>query len=171
MKNVSREAVVYSMDASNGPRITVHTGERLRIQTEDCFSHQVVSESDVLGKEFNYDLVNPATGPISVEGCGPGDALKITIHRIELDDQGVIVAYPGWGPLGKEVKQSVTRVVRIADGLAQFADLKLALRPMVGVIGVAPAEGSFACGVPGSHGGNLDIFCATSTGWGRMATK
>ena len=43
------------------------------------------------------DQVNPATGPLFVEGAQPGDTLKVTIHSIAIEEQGVVIASPGFG--------------------------------------------------------------------------
>ncbi|MEG0323313.1 MAG: hypothetical protein RR619_04900 [Raoultibacter sp.] len=37
--------------------------------------------------EINWDAINPATGPVYVEGAMPGSALKVTVESIELDAQ------------------------------------------------------------------------------------
>ncbi len=161
MDRITRDKVVYAMDRAAAPRMRIRAGQRLAVETEDCFSHQVVGAADLLGPDFDYSRVNPATGPIHVDGCSAGDTLRVDILRIDLDSRGVVVAYPGWGPLGKEVRQSVTKVVEITGGKADFDGVLLPVRPMIGVIGVAPSEGSVACGVPGAHGGNLDTVFIT----------
>ena len=51
--------------------------------------------------------MNPVTGPVHVEGAEPGDALAVTIHDIELPEQGWSVYIPGAGalsgPMGEEL--------------------------------------------------------------------
>jgi amidase len=134
----------------------VDSGERFIVETEDCFSHQIVESDDVLNDNFDYSRVNPATGPIFVNGCQPGDTLKVKIHKIEAESRGVVEVYPGWGPLGNKVEKAETKVVSISEGWVKFGKYLLPLHPMVGVIGVAPAGEAVLCGSPGSHGGNLD---------------
>ena len=41
-------------------------------------------------------------------------------------------------------------------------ELRIPLRPMIGVIGVAPAGEPVNCGTPGSHGGNMDNTAITA---------
>lgn len=144
------------MDKQNEPALTVESGERIFIETEDCFSHQIVKTGDVLNDDFDYSRVNPATGPIFIKDCQPGDMLKVTIEKLKIDSQGVVEAYPGWGPLGKKVKKSVTKIVPIVNGFAKFGFYFLPIHPMIGVIGVAPAGEAVLCGSPGPHGGNMD---------------
>ena len=100
--------------------------------------------------------VNPATGPVFVNGAKPGDTLVVEILDIEVAGQGVMVAGKGLGPLGGRFDKFYTKIVRIENSTPRFNDLELPIEPMIGVIGVAPKEGSVSCGTPGPHGGNLD---------------
>jgi amidase len=156
MKRLTRNHLIFAMDKQNQPVLYVDSGERFIVETEDCFSHQIVESDDVLNDNFDYSRVNPATGPIFVNGCQPGDTLKVTIHKIEVESRGVVEVYPGWGPLGNKVEKAETKVVSISEGWAKFGKYLLPLHPMVGVIGVAPAGEAVLCGSPGPHGGNLD---------------
>jgi amidase len=156
MKRLTRNHLIFAMDKQNQPVLYVDSGERFIVETEDCFSHQIVESDDVLNDNFDYSRVNPATGPIFVNGCQPGDTLKVKIHKIEAESRGVVEVYPGWGPLGNKVEKAETKVVSISDGWVKFGKYLLPLHPMVGVIGVAPAGEAVLCGSPGSHGGNLD---------------
>lgn len=156
MKRLTRNHLIFAMDKQNQPVLYVDSGERFIVETEDCFSHQIVESDDVLNDNFDYSRVNPATGPIFVNGCQLGDTLKVKIHKIEAESRGVVEVYPWWGPLGNKVEKAETKVVSISDGWVKFGKYLLPLHPMVGVIGVAPAGEAVLCGSPGSHGGNLD---------------
>ena len=49
------------------------------------------------------------------------------------------------------------KIFPFKDGNLVFDDkLSIPMHPMIGVIGVAPKEGSFNTGTPHSHGGNMD---------------
>jgi len=144
------------MDKQNQPVLYVDSGERFIVETEDCFCHQIVESDDVLNDNFDYSRVNPATGPMFINGCQPGNTLKVTIHKIEVESRGVVEVYPGWGPLGNKVEKAETKIVSISEGRAKFGKYLLPLHPMVGVIGVAPAGEAVSCVSPGPHGGNLD---------------
>lgn len=156
MKRLTRNHLIFAMDKQNQSVLYVDSGERFIVETEDCFSHQIVEFDDVLDDNFDYSRVNPATGPIFVNGCQPGDTLKVTIHKIEVESRGVVEVYPGWGPLGNKVEKAETKVVSISNGWAKFGKYLLPLHPMVGVIGVAPSGEAVSCRIPGPHGGNLD---------------
>ena len=59
--------------------------------------------------------------------------------------------------LGDEFPEQVHRIVPIEDGTARIADgIAVPLRPMIGVIGVAPAGAPVSTASPGAHGGNMD---------------
>ncbi len=48
------------------------------------------------------------------------------------------------------------QIVPIAGDTAQVSGADVPVRPMIGVIGVAPVGDPVPCGSPGSHGGNMD---------------
>lgn len=145
---------VYAFHCENKPVYTAQVGEKLVFRTLDCFSNKIRSE-DHLVDVFDFNEANPATGPVFVEGAEPGDILVAEIHAIELDSQGVVTTLPGVGPLAATAKTR-TKVLEVKNGTTLFNDVTIPLRPMVGVIGVAPAKDSICCGFPGAHGGNLD---------------
>lgn len=148
------EKYVYSFTAKNEPAIKVNKGETVTLKTLDCFTNQITSE-DQLITSVDWTQVNPATGPVYINGAEPGDLLVVDILDIEVADQGVTCSLPGVGPLHDKVDPR-TRVIPIKDGVATFNDLEFPITPMIGVIGVAPKEGEVPCGHPGAHGGNLD---------------
>ena len=86
-------------------------------------------------------VINPMTGPVYVEGIAPGDALAIDILDIKTGD---------WGYCSG-------RIFELLNGYVLFSPtLRLPLEPMIGGIGVAPAEGSVDTRTPGETGGNMD---------------
>lgn len=157
MKRVTRNHVIYAMDEAHPPVAVVQPGDGLWVETEDCFSGQITEPMNAFGPWFDYSRINPATGPIGVEGASPGDVLEVIVEKIVLPPQGVIATYPGWGPLGREVKEPRVKIVRIEGSLVLFSPgIALPLTPMIGVIGTAPRGKAVPCSSPGPHGGNLD---------------
>jgi amidase len=67
-----------------------------------------------------------------------------------------MIAAPEEGVIGDRLESSTTKVLPVKEGHVIFNDIKLPLRPMIGVIGTAPAEGEIPNGTPDSHGGNMD---------------
>ncbi|MCR2034971.1 acetamidase/formamidase family protein [Adlercreutzia mucosicola] len=156
MVELGDEKVIYAFGADVEPVLTVSSGETVRIRTKDCFGNQVRTAADVLD-EIDWDRINPATGPIFVEGAQPGGALKVQIDAIELDDQTASCTGEGEGVCGDRFDAWSTKLCAIeGDRLVWDAGLSIPLAPMIGVIGVAPAGEPVNCGTPGSHGGNMD---------------
>lgn len=159
MHVVERDQFVFSFSGNHSPVLTVQSGERIVLRTNDCFSGQIRGDQDLV-TSIDYGKINPATGPVFVEDAQPGDVLRAEIIRISLDDQGVITTLPDIGTLihHSEIR---SKLVQIREGRrVQFSEkIQFECNPMVGVIGVAPSEGEVACGHPGRHGGNLDSSC------------
>jgi amidase len=149
-------ASIYAFSPDNPPALTVPDGAVVDIDTCDCFADQLRTEADTLDS-LDWERINPATGPILVEGAEPGDVLKVTIESIAIANQGVICTGKDMGVLGDRFETVTRRYIPFVDGMAVWDEhVSLPLRPMIGVIGVAPASGSVNCGTPGSHGGNMD---------------
>jgi len=160
---ISSENVVYSMSSKNEPAASCQPGETVIFETKDCFSDQIQSEN-VLFETTDWDTVNPATGPLKVEGAEPGDTLKVEIKKMTLNNQGVMVAVPEMGFLAEFIEESETKIIPIENNKVVFNDkIKIDLNPMIGVIGCSPGEDEEAvpCGTPGSHGGNMDTKVIT----------
>ncbi|MEM2567804.1 MAG: acetamidase/formamidase family protein [Candidatus Bathyarchaeia archaeon] len=158
MKILTRENVIYKFDPSQKPAITIESGDSVLVETEDCFSHQVLSSGENFDTYFDYSRVNPATGPIEIRGAEPGDTIEVEISEIRLPSQGVIATKNGWGPLGHKITRSLAKIVSITNASVAFTrDLLIPTRPMIGVIGTAPVDTPVPCNTPGSHGGNLDM--------------
>jgi len=106
--------------------------------------------------------VNPATGPIFIEGAEIGDVLKVEIKDLEIGEQGVMVTGPNLGVMGHRMEKMESKIIPIRNGKAVFNEqLQLPLNPMIGVIGVAPEGEPISCGTPGAHGGNMDTKLIT----------
>ena len=156
MSRVSRDQVIYAMSRENPPALTVAPGESFVVETEDCYSGNLKTVDDVFTKDM-WDTVNPASGPVFIEGAKPGDVLAVRIEKIETRDYAVMCVEKGAGALGDYIEGVETSVLPIADGCVVVRDdLKIPVNPMVGVIGVAPAGGPILNGTPGEHGGNMD---------------
>jgi amidase len=70
----------------------------------------------------DWDRVNPATGPVFVEGAEPGDTLVAHVLEIKPATQGVMVAVPGLGALGHLITEPRTKVVPLREGQVLFSD-------------------------------------------------
>ena len=147
---------IFAMSAEHAPAERIKSGETVTFVTKDCFNNQFADENAVL-EGLDWEAINPATGPVWVEGAAPGDVLKIRIEEIRVADCGTMAAIPGNGVLGDYVGTGILKRIPVRDQVAYFNDqIRIPCDPMIGVIGVAPAEGEIPCGEPGSHGGNMD---------------
>jgi amidase len=126
---------------------------------------------------------NPLTGPFSVAGAEPGDALVVQIKKLTLNRNWGFTTYRlGLFALTPESIEKVysnqykldlirkgradlvpwdidleRKTVRLREPVSERVKLEFPAHPMLGCIGVAPA-GDFAptSGPSGSYGGNLD---------------
>jgi acetamidase/formamidase len=115
---------------------------------------------------------NPLTGPFYVEGAMPGDTLVVRLVGIaltrgeahmygrQLNGRAVPSGYPQTSDPESDrtwrldPERNVARPARPGERLA---GLTVALRPMIGSIGVAPpGNQALSAGDIGHHGGNLD---------------
>lgn len=162
MQQLDDERVLFAFSRDLEPVLTVKSGETVRICTKDCFGNQVQTPEDVL-EEIDWDNINPATGPVFVEGAVPGGALKVVIENIELDSQTASCTGKDEGVCGDRFEAWSTHLCAIeGDHLVWNDKLSIPLSPMIGVIGVAPEGQPVNCGTPGSHGGNMDNTAITT---------
>ncbi|MDP3488244.1 MAG: acetamidase/formamidase family protein, partial [Bacillota bacterium] len=156
MLRIDKTNLVYSMSPHNIPVIKVQSGATVTFETVDAFGGQVTTVNQPI-RSLDWSRVNPATGPLYVEGAEPGDTLKVEIINIEVDAMGIMAAIPGAGLFADKVVHPEIKLVHLENGYGIFSEqIKLPLKPMIGVIGVAPAGEAVPCGVPGKHGGNMD---------------
>lgn len=157
MNIVKGKNVIYEFSHDMKSVLTVSDGSIVQFESNDCFSQQVLKESDVLEK-INQDKLNPATGPVFVEGAEAGDLLKVDILSIDLADSGCSAVVPGHGVLPEEGKEAIVRIIPVKDGYALYHGLRIPIKPMIGVIGVAPKNDGerWATATPWKHGGNMD---------------
>lgn len=147
---------LFSFDKDLEPVLKVPSGETVRIRTKDCFGNQLQGPEDQLS-EIDWEAINPATGPIYVEGAVAGGALKVHIDNIELDAQTSSCTGKDEGVCGDRFSAWATHFCKVEDGKVVWDErLSIPLAPMIGVIGVAPEGEPVNCGTPGKHGGNMD---------------
>ena len=147
---------LFSFDKDLKPVLKVPSGETVRIRTKDCFGNQLQGPEDQLS-EIDWEAINPATGPIYVEGAVAGGTLKVHIDNIELDAQTSSCTGKDEGVCGDRFSDWATHFCKVEDGKVVWDErLSIPIVPMIGVIGVAPEGEPVNCGTPGKHGGNMD---------------
>lgn len=154
MRRLTRDKFVTELNKDNPPAYEIDDGETVVIETPDCHGG-FVGRDGVMRP--GAPSPNPSTGPIAVEGSRPGEAIAVTIHDVKAGD---------WGFIGGGEKGAEFAIIDISDGVATYPwGLKLPLRPVVGVIGVAPPGDPVPTTTPSEWGGNLDTtdMCAGAT--------
>lgn len=152
-KLCANDATIFTFDKQHPAKLTVNPGDKISITTKDCFSN-LVDEQNTLAT-LDWNQINPATGPIYVKDAQKDDILKVTIHSIELADQGVCAVGPGFGLV--PIEKMTQKIIPIREQQAIFSEnIHLPLNPMIGVIGVAPEGEAISTGTPDAHGGNMD---------------
>ncbi len=153
---ISRENVFFAFNPHLKAIAQIQQGEEVLLQTHDCFEGQIQTTSDLVDS-LDWAHVNPATGPLFINGANAGDILRIDLLDIQVDQQSSMVTIPGEGALGDVISQMETAILKLEGSQVVFKDkIRVPMHPMIGVIGVAPAEGEVPTGTPGSHGGNMD---------------
>ena len=134
------DKIVFDFCKDNTPIAAIDVPATIEVATKDCFSNQLREPGDTLDA-LDWDDTNPATGPIFINGAQPGDTLKVTIDKIDVDAKGTVCAIEGEGTIGHKVVGSHSKIVPVKDGFAEFSDdIKIPIKPMIGVIGVTGLE-------------------------------
>lgn len=155
MKKVAKEDCIFAFSPNNQPVLTVSPGEQVHFELWDALCGQY--ETDETKAAFDWERVNPATGPVYIEGAEEGDILSVTINKINIAPHGVALCGKGMGVMGNVLEKTASRKIAIEGNEAIFSEkIRLPLNKMIGVIGTAPKDEDIRCGVPDHHGGNMD---------------
>jgi amidase len=163
MKRIPRSSAVFSYSAEHEPVARLVPGETVLVETKNAFGDQEYRPGMTLA-DLNLDAADPLTGPLYLEGAEPGDTLAVQIEKIEVVGIGAQGVIPDFGIL--EWESLPLHFFEPKDGRIEWLrGIEFEIRPSLGAIGVAPAEGSIASIWPGDHGGNMDTkyVCAGST--------
>jgi amidase len=161
-RRILRANRVFTYSAEHAPCATISPGETIVVETTNAFGDQKLAPGDTLAG-LDFDLCDPLTGPLYVEGAEPGDSIAVHIHHIELVGIGVQGVIPDFGIL--EWESMPLHFFEPKDGrLRWLRGIEFDIRPNLGAMGVAPAVGSIPSIDPGDHGGNQDTkyVCAGS---------
>jgi amidase len=132
----------------------VAPGETILVETKNAFGDQTLKAGDTLD-DLVLDECDPLTGPLYVETAEPGDTLAVTIEHIETIGPGMQGVIPEFGIL--EWPTTPVHFFEPRNGKIEWLrGIEIELRPNLGAIGVAPAEGEIGSIWPGDHGGNMD---------------
>jgi amidase len=153
---LSNDEVIWSFGPDLEPVLEVEPGDVVTFETNDCFTGQIRSESDLV-TGIDMSRINSATGPVALRGAEPGDSLVAEILDIRPVEWGVATLIPGFGQLIDQVQRPLTRRFEVRDGVVRLNDrIAFPASPMVGVVGLATGGKTLSNGLAGEHGGNLD---------------
>ena len=141
--------------------LEISSGDRVQFSTYDARGGALLDQRPT-GTAFDLPKPipgkgNPVTGPISIKGAKPGDALLVHILSITCDPIGWCGGHAHAGAVNPgRVPNPLGRVCEVSPhGVVFSPEITIPLRPMIGCIGTAPLE-SATTGVAWTHGGNMD---------------
>lgn len=158
---VAKRDLVYNVHSPlNKPNLSVKQGETFKVETE-------LNGGPWLKRIEDKWEPRKSQGPnlttvVEVLNSKKGEVLAVEILDIKVDNIGY-TGFAGWRlPLSQEILPNdwdvVTKTVAIENGYILWSkDLKLPIDPMIGTIGVAPAEGEISNAIAYRHGGNFDV--------------
>ena len=155
---------LFNTIGSHAPVLEIASRDKVTAETADAhgFDHRGLKIGD---------RPNPMTGPFFIQGAEPGDALRIRILDIRLtrntgwtfDTLAPNVIDPQAVPRFRD-RRKTEWVIDTVKGRAWLAEppealrnWSVALEPMIGCFGVAPALGqAISTATSGPYGGNMD---------------
>ena len=150
----------FTYSDEHTPVGTVEPGERFVVETEDCFTGRFRRPEGFTPENLAWVLENldGVTGPVAVAGAARGDAVAVTLHRVEITTPGstawstCAAASPGdWWD-----EWYACDGLEVRDGHVHLGDFRIAARPLVGCIATAPGRETVLSKMQGRYGGNMD---------------
>ena len=167
--SITPDYVIHKHHFHNGwdnayrPAAKIGPGEVVQFEITDASGGQITETSTVdVFKRYDPEKVNPVTGPIYIDNAEPGDTLKISVLSLDPSGWGWTAILPDFGLLADQFKEPHLHLWHFDKSVrtpATFCDsARVPLKPMIGTIGVAPAEEGFHSILPPRNvGGNMDI--------------
>ncbi len=154
IRRIDRSNVVFEYSAATPPCARLQPGETVVVETQWAFGNHPVKQGDKLS-DLDESKCDPLTGPLFIETASPGDTLAVHILGIDLIGQGGQGIIPGLGILPWD--DLPVHMFTPHDGQIEWLrGIRVATRPNLGCIGVAPAGDPIPSIWPGDHGGNMD---------------
>ena len=147
LATVSKHGIKYALSANDSFVAAVEPGQTFKVECAINVNDGTIRHvGSITPADVTLPFVNGATGPIEVKGAKPGDMLTVEVLDMKVDGLGFSSLWPGIGIFPDWVRHRVRDQDpggRVEDGLVHGNDkLKLPVRPMIGVIGVAPVHGA-----------------------------
>ena len=154
----------YISFGAHPPVLRISSGDTVETSTIDACGANAKGEQVASSP-------NPETGPFYIEGAEPGDTLQVTLDYLypnrEIGYSKTLLAphvvdptYVSMLPEVKWVEWRIQPASNTVVPVTPFPDLpnfSLPLKPMLGCLGVAPADGqAISSATSGPYGGNMD---------------
>ena len=127
-----------ALDPSIPPALEIDPGAVVTFETGDDAYVRLAAGEPV--EEIGLENFNLVTGPVSVHGAEPGDALRLEVLSVTVR-RAWSVWLPGFGGLGGRTDELRAREIPLENGTARIGEITVPVEPMIGCIGVAPAVG------------------------------
>jgi amidase len=162
MQTFEPEEIKYTYSPEHTPIGTVEAGESFTVITADGFTGRYDDPADFTPEtaawvEENLDGV---TGPVSVEGALPGQAVAITIEELEVVTKGIVVVSRCQAVSPQDWWHEEDHVVNltVTDGVIHLRDdWAVPATPLIGCLATSPARETVFSRREGDYGGNLDV--------------
>ncbi len=173
MNRLTRDRRSFHFDCETPAALTIASGDSVVVETEDAHCGTITS-SDVVYQTLDDVMeriggANPVTGPIAIDGVGPGDLLAIEIIDIVGAPErgtGYMTTTPTLVPSFEAATTICHRRGDIVEIPTHRGPVRVPYRPMVGTLGVAPSGAPMAAfSQRNDVMGNVDLpeLCAGST--------
>ncbi len=159
MHIVPATQTTFAFRPDANPVLRVRPGEIVRFETSEEPVERLFAAGPRWTEAVDVRAINAVTGPVFIEGVAPGDAVSVEVLAIEPRDWAWNAAIPRFGLLDGLLPGPMLERLPIQDGKVIVSErVRLPLRPMIGCLGLAPAEGETSTLSPAMPwAGNYDL--------------
>jgi amidase len=159
MHIVPANQTTFAFRPDADPVLRVRRGETVRFETSPEPIERLFAAGSGWTEEIDVRALNTLTGPVFIQGVAPGDTVSVEVLAIEPRDWAWNAAIPGFGLLDGLLPEPMLERLPIQDGEVIVSErVRLPLRPMIGCLGLAPAEGATSSLSPAMPwAGNYDL--------------
>jgi amidase len=159
MHIVPTNQATFSFRPDAEPVLRVRPGDVVRFETSPEPVERLFAAGRRWTEVIHVRAINAVTGPVFIEGVMPGDAVSVEVLAIEPRDWAWNAAIPGFGLLDGLLPEPMLERLPIRDGEVIVSErVRLPVRPMIGCLGLAPADGETSTLSPAMPwAGNYDL--------------
>lgn len=159
----------YTIGPYSEPVLSIKPGDRVILETQDCFEGIIQSEDDKPSELINMPYINPQCGPIMVEGAEKGDTLSVYIESMiprGENPRGTCCMIKEFGGLTgttytatlNDPLPEIVRKINLDEEYVYWSDrVTLPYKPHIGTLSCSPEIDSINALTPDNHGGNMDV--------------